>query len=246
MERTKLRIVSSRQRSASAVDLREKAIYTLDEAARYLAIPASTLATWALGRQKTETEEGYAPTLEHVDHRLRLLSFFDLVEAHILRAATESHLPLQRIKKGLDFLKENYPTVQRPLLVKDFLTDGKHLLVRGLLMNEAEQGGKLTNLTNYGQVEMEKILEAHLSLIVRDRRDDSPMVLFPKSGNHVVSITAGLLSGRPVVDKTRIPTALIAQRFKAGEPEDELALDYKLSREQIEAALQFEKVETAA
>jgi uncharacterized protein (DUF433 family) len=242
MERTKLRLVSSKTHKLEpSVDLREKPVYTLDEAARYLTIPPSTIATWALGRQKTDTQEGYAPTLEHVDRRLRLLSFYDLVEAHILRAATERRLPLQRIRRGLDFLKQTYPTVQRPLLVRDFLTDGKHLLVRGLLLDEAEQGGKLTSVSNYGQVEMEKILEAHLSLIVRDTQDDSPSVLFPKSGNHIISITAGLLSGRPVIDKTRIPTALIAQRFNAGELEDDLAIDYKLSKEEIEAALQFEK-----
>jgi uncharacterized protein (DUF433 family) len=247
VRRTRLKLVSSkRQTIETHMDVREKPIYTLDEAARYLTIPPTTLATWALGRTKTAVQEAYTPTLEHVDQRLRLLSFYDLVEAHILRAAIERNLPLQRIKRGLDFLKQNYPTVERPLLVKDFLTDGKHLLVRGLLPDEAEQGGKLTNLNVYGQVEMEKILEAHLSLIVRDNSDDSPLVLFPKNGNHVVSITAGLLSGRPVIDKTRIPTALIAQRFIAGELEDELALDYNLSKDQIEAALQFENIAKAA
>src|SRR5581483_9194385 len=91
--RAKLRLVSgTRHRLIPPVDLREKPVYTLDEAARYVSIPPSTLATWALGRKKTETEEGYAPTLEHVNQRLRLLSFYDLVEAHILRAATEKRL----------------------------------------------------------------------------------------------------------------------------------------------------------
>jgi uncharacterized protein (DUF433 family) len=233
-------VESGKKTLETYIDRREKPIYTVEEAAHYLAIPASTLSTWALGREKSATEESYPPTLEHVDRYRRQLSFFDLVEAHILRATTEKRLPLRRVKQGLALLKQYYPTLDRPLLSLQFLTEGKNLLVRGLLQDESAQGGKLTNLSVHGQIEMEKLIEEHLQLISRDALG-MPYILYPKTGSGKVSMTPGLLSGRPVIDNTRIPTAVVAQRFKAGESPDELAADYKLSREAIEAALRYEK-----
>lgn len=221
-------------------DRRDKPIYTVEDAARFLAIPPSTLYAWALGRPKTATEEEYEPFLEHVDRYKRLLSFFDLVEAHILRATTEKHVPLRRVKKGLALLKRYYPTLDRPLLSLQFKTEGKNLLAKGLLIDEEELGGKIVNLSEQGQIVLEKLIEEHLELIERDPFG-VPNTLFPKTGEGKVSITAGLLSGRPVIDKTRIPTSIIAQRFKAGERPEELASDYKLSRDAIDAALRYEK-----
>ena len=240
MAQTRLRVVGGRMITLRNPDRRERPIYTVDDAARFLAIPSSTLYAWALGRAKTGSEDAYAPTLEHVDRYLRQLSFYDLVEAHILRATTEMKLPLRRVKQGLAFLKQFYPKLDRPLLALQFLTEGKNLLARGLLQDESEQGGKLVNLSLHGQIEMEKLLDQHLKLITRDALG-MPDTLYPKTGEHKISITPGLLSGRPVIDGTRIPTAIIAQRFKAGEPPDDLATDYKLTREAIEAALRYEK-----
>jgi uncharacterized protein (DUF433 family) len=68
-----------------------------------------------------------------------------------------------------------------------------------------------------------------------------PDTLFPKDGHKLASITSGVFSGRPVVEGTRIPTAVIAQRFKAGEGVNALAKDYHLSKEKIEAAIQYEE-----
>jgi hypothetical protein len=121
-------------------DQREKPLYSIEDSARFLGIPASTLHAWALGRAKTETAEAYSPTLEHVDRYRRQLSFFDLVEAHILRATTEKRLPLRRVKQGLSLLNQYYPSLDQPLLSLQFLTEGKNLLVRGLLEDDLEPG----------------------------------------------------------------------------------------------------------
>ena len=46
--------------------------------------------------------------------------------------------------------------------------------------------------------------------------------------------------GRPVVSGTGIPTAIIAERWKAGESFNDLAKDYGLEREKIEEAIRCE------
>jgi len=162
------------------------------------------------------------------------------VEAHILRAAVECHVSLKQVKRGLAYLKSEYPKQPRPLLTFDFYTEGKYLLVGGMLGSRQKNREALVNASKSGQLEMTPIIEELLSLIGRDS-DQMPETLFPKEGRHIVSITSGIVSGRPVIEGTRIPTSIVAQRILAGEKPEELAKDYKLPLEKIEAAIKYEK-----
>jgi uncharacterized protein (DUF433 family) len=84
------------------------------------------------------------------------------------------------------------------------------------------------------------VIEEYLELIGWDS-EGHPDTIFPKLGRRIVSISSGIVSGRPAIEGTRIPTAVIAQRFRAGETADDLATDYKLPPETIEAAIKYEK-----
>jgi len=210
-------------------DRREKPIYSVEEASEYLGIPINTLYAWTLGRRKPKQPDQYYPAvLKFVDRRSRRLSFFDLVEAHILRAATEKDIPLRQIKNGLEFVREHYPNHPRPLLTLDFRTDGKYLLVGGMLGSKEKDIEALVNASRHGQLEMTQIIEEYLQLIGWDASGD-PDTIFPKTGGRVVSITSGIVSGRPAIEGTRIPTAIIAQRFRAGETVEELAAEYNIT-----------------
>jgi uncharacterized protein (DUF433 family) len=233
----------------NTTDARERAVYSIPEAAGYLRIPISTLDSWATGRRKSNNEGLYPPVLAFVDQNLRLLSFYDLVEAHILRAAVDQHVPLQQLKRGLEYLREKHPFDHRPLLTYDFLTEGKHLLVGGMLGSKKKDQEALVNASKHGQLEFAGLLnikmilggiDESLKLVGRDKNSKFPNILFPKDGRRVVSITPGVVSGRPAVEGTRIPTRIIAQRFHAGEDAKALAKDYRLSKEKIEAAIQYE------
>lgn len=223
--------------------------YSIEEAAGYLRIPISTLRAWTLGRRKASGDGSYEAVLRFVDPTLRRLSFYDLVEAHILRAAIERNVPLQQLKRGLRYLRQKHPNNLRPLLSYNFRTDGKYLLVGGMLGSKAKDREALVNASVHGQLEMTSILGEHLqllhsfdeyfSLVGRDR-SKMPDTLFPKDGGKIVSITSGVFSGRPVIEGTRIPTSVVAQRFNAGEDLITLAKDYRISKEKIEAAIKYE------
>jgi uncharacterized protein (DUF433 family) len=193
---------------------------------------------------------GDGPVLQFVDHQLNRLSFYDLVEAHILRAAVEKQVPLAQLRRGLKFLRERHPDNIRPLLTYNFKTEGKCLLVGGMLGAKEKDLEALVNASAYGQMEITGVLTEHLQdlltgfdeyldLIGRDRQR-LPDTLFPKGGGRIISITSGVYSGRPVIEGTRIPTSIIAQRFRAGEDVKSLAKEYRLSTEKIEAALNYE------
>jgi uncharacterized protein (DUF433 family) len=234
-------------------DRRTRPIYSIEEAAGYLRIPINTLRAWTVGRRKADGDGYYEPVLQFVNQNLRRLSFYDLVEAHILRAAVDQNVPLQQLKRGLAYLRQKHPNNPRPLLTYDFLTDGKYLLVGGMLGPRDKDREVLLNASVHGQLEMTGVLAGHLQQLVkgfdeyvklvgRDRsKSKMPDTLFPKDGQKIISITSGVFSGRPVIEGTRIPTAIIAQRFLAGEDSAALAKDYRISREKIEAAIKYEQ-----
>lgn len=238
-------------RNNSKIDGRLRPIYSIPEAAGYLRIPINTLSAWAVGRRKVRSSDYYQPVLGFVDQNLRRLSFYDLVEAHILRAAVEQHVPLKQLKRGLAYLRKKHPLNPRPLLTYDFLTEGKYLLVGGMLGSKEKDQDALVNASMLGQLELTGVIREHLSLLLRaiddslnliQRDPDSnlPNTLFPPNGHHIVSITPGVVSGRPAIEGTRIPTRIIAQRFHAGEDAKTLAKDYRLPKEKVEAAIQYE------
>ena len=158
-------------------------------------------------------------------------------------------VPLQQLKRGLAYLRGKHPDNARPLLSYNFRTDGKYLLVGGMLGPTEKDREALVNASIHGQLEMTPLLSKQVPLLtsfdqyfgdVHRDRAKMPDTLFPKGGHKIVSITSGIFSGRPVVEGTRIPTALIAQRFKAGEDVRELAKDYRIPKEKIEAAIEYE------
>jgi len=230
-------------------DKRISPIYSVEEAAGYLRIPISTLRNWTMGRKRNDGSEPYEAVLQSVDQHYHRLSFYDLVEAHILRAAVEEHVPLQQLRRGLQYLRSKHPDNVRPLLTYNFRTDGKYLLVGGMLGSNDKDREALVNASIHGQLEMTPLLPKHVHLLtgfdkyfdlVHRDRSKMPDTLFPKNGRKIVSITSGIFSGRPVVEGTRIPTALIAQRFNAGEDVNTLAKDYRIPKEKIEAAIEYE------
>ena len=238
-------------RIISTEDQRQKPVYSIPEAASYLRIPIKTLYEWTLGRQKRGGGT-YDPVLQFVDRNTNRLSFYDLVEAHILRAAVDKNVPLQQLRKGLAFLREKHPLNLRPLLTYDFLTDGKYLLVAGMLGPRSKDREALVNASGHGQLVSRPVvepaleqlmtsLEEYFRLVGRDKKTKLPTTLFPRDGEKIVSITSGVFSGRPVIEGTRIPTSVIAQRFQAGEDVKALAKDYRIAREKIEAALKYEQ-----
>jgi hypothetical protein len=76
-------------------DPRELPTYPLDLAAGFLLLPRSTLKAWAFGatwRPKGESRPRvFHPLLEPPDRGQQMLSFVNLVEAHVLKAVRRKH-----------------------------------------------------------------------------------------------------------------------------------------------------------
>ncbi len=220
-------------------DPRELPAYRLSEASHYLRMPLATLRSWAVGRHYP-TQSGkrfFKPLIKLPERQALVLSFMNLVEAHVLDAIRREHeIPLVKVRRALDYLQRQFPS-KHPLADQRFETDGLDLFV--------EKYGSLINISREGQLAVRHLLEAHLRRIERDETGLA-VRLFPFTRRReldepkVVVIDPRVSFGRPVLVGTGIPTSVIAERYKAGESMDQLADDYGRQRLEIEEAIRCE------
>ncbi|MBI1815354.1 MAG: DUF433 domain-containing protein [Deltaproteobacteria bacterium] len=220
-------------------DLREMPSYRITEAAHYLGMPLATLRAWTLG-QPYATRTGprlFAPLIGIAQRKPPLLSFLNLVEIHVLDAIRREHkLSLQKVRKALRYLREQCPSAH-PLADQKFMTDGLDLFTT--------RYGQLINISRAGQLAMRELLEAHLRRIERDPAG-IPIKLYPFTRRHDadepkrIVIDPTVSFGRPVLAGTGIATAVVTERYKAGESVDDLAEDYGRDRLDIEEAIRCE------
>jgi uncharacterized protein (DUF433 family) len=225
-------------------DPRDLPAYTIGEAAHYLRIPTPTLRSWVVGRNYPVRggDRFFLPVISLPDRSKRLLSFTNLVEAHVLDAIRGQHnVRLPKVRKAVSFLQRNFAT-RHPLGDQRMETNGRDLFVRKF--------GQLINISQDGQLAMRNLLDAHLQRIDRDS-SGLAIRLYPFTRNKELSepryvlIDPFVAFGRPVLAGTEIPTAVIADRYKAGESIDELAGDYGQDRFRIEEAIRCELAEAA-
>lgn len=225
------------------INPRELAAYPLPEAAQYLRMPVSTLRDWVVGRHRAKPgRKSFRPVIEIPDRQDLVLSYMNLIEAHVLRSMRFSHqIKLVRVRAAIEYLQEQFNS-RHPLADHDFLTDGLDLLI--------ESFGKLVNVSRYGQGEFPNVVKAFLRRIERDP-NGLPLVLYPMpsyeraaSDPHQVqprpvSLNPIVSFGQPVIPGTGIKAEVLFDRWSAGETIGELSEDYKVESSKIEAAIQW-------
>ena len=220
-------------------DRRELPAYGLPEAAHYLRMPVATLRSWTLGRfyPTARGQRFFRPVLHLPQEDWPVLSFVNLVEAHVLEAIRREHdIPLQKVREAVAFLARHYSS-KHPLADHHFETDGLDLFI--------ERAGLLINLTQSGQLAMRQLVQAYLKRIERDPKG-VPLRLYPFTRKRELDEPRSIVIdpfvsfGRPVLAGTGISTAVVAERFKAGETMEELARDYERSLLEIQEAIRCE------
>lgn len=228
------------------LDVREMPSYGIIEGSHYLRIPPTTIRCWVAGRYYPSKagKQFSKPVIRLPDPHLKLLSFMNLVEVHILDGIRREHdIPLDKVRIAVNFLSRKYPS-KHPLADLQFETDGIDLFI--------QKFDELINISRDGQLAMRTLLQAHLRRIERDA-SGIPVKLYPFTRKRdpqepmAVVIDPYVSFGRPVLAGTGIATAVIAERYKAGESVDELADDYGRKRLEIEEAIRCElSIEAAA
>ena len=171
-----------------------------------------------------------------------LLSFWNLIEAHVLRALRTDHgFSVKALRQAVDYAERELG-IERLLLRQELCFDAGQLFL--------DRYGELINLSASGQLAMRQVLQAHLKRVTWDDAK-FPVRLHPfistawadaAPAAMPIAIDPRISFGRPMVVSRGISTAAIAARIDAGETVDALAADYDLSTAEINQAVVYERV----
>ena len=220
-------------------DIRHQGAYSLTEAARYLKLPQATLRAWAIGRDYpvAEGQSRFKALITPAQRKPPLLSFFNLIEAHVLRALrTEHGVSIKALRDSIAYAQKTLG-IDRLLLSEDLRTHGGEVLL--------DHYGQLIALSKSGQLAIRKALEDHLARVEWDRWE-FPVRLYPYptaalDGHRLIAIDAQVAFGRPVLVARGVSTHAIAERLDAGESVVDLAADYDVTLADIEQAALYER-----
>lgn len=226
--------------AANNFDPRNEPAYTVAEASGYLKVASTTLRSWVVGRPypKAEGVGQFEPLIQPPRTQPVLLSFWNLIEVHVLRALRTDHaVSIQAVREALGFAEESL-RVKRLLLSRQLYAEGGELFLK--------RYGELIHLRPSGQLALQHLFEEHLKRVEWDE-NQFPIRLYPfmatdsLSAERLIVIDANVSFGRPVVVRAGISTAAIVDRIDAGEQLTALAEDYDLSPHEITQALLYER-----
>jgi len=167
-----------------------------------------------------------------------MLSFWNLIEAHVLRSLRTDHgVALKAVREALSYA-EGKLSIKRLLLRKELRTDAGRVFL--------DRYGELIEVSASGQIAMRQLLEEHLKRVEWDEWQ-FPVRLYPflstevTTGARPIAIDPKIAFGRPIVVRAGVSTAAIAERIDANETVEELAADYGLTPAEIEQAVLFER-----
>lgn len=214
--------------------------YPLAEAARYLRLPPATLRAWVIGRSYS-TQEGqghFLPLIRPADSDHKILSFNNLIEAHVLRALrTEHGVAINAVRDALRYAESNLG-IPRLLLSHQLCTEARELFL--------DRYGELIQLSPSGQLAIRQVLDAYLKRVDWDE-NEFPRRLYPfvrsetSDGPRLVVIDPTLAFGRPIVQSKGVSTSVITARLDAGESIEDLVEDYGISHRELEEAVLYER-----
>ena len=200
-------------------------------------MPASTLVAWTRGQDYVTRgiHRTFYPLIDLADPENKLLSFYNLVEAHVLRSTINSGVPLRNMRNALEYIRRTIPG-KHPLLSHDFEVSGKDAFIQHL--------GMTICATKHGQLAMRKVIEQHLRRIVRDERG-LPLKVFPINSKRL-AIDPLFSSGKPIVKDRGITASVLWARNRTGESIPEIAKDYGLTTIEVKEAIEDYEWKVAA
>jgi uncharacterized protein (DUF433 family) len=227
------------RRPAAKIDPRDQPAYGLVEAARYLRLPPATLRAWTFGRPypTAKGESRFSPLIRPASKQPPLLSFSNLIEAHVLRALrTEHGVSVKAVREAARFAERKLQ-INRLLLSPELCTKAGDIFL--------DRYGQLINLSASGQLAMRQVLDAHLKRVEWEQK--LPIRLYPfvlgeaVDADKPIAIDPRIAFGRPVVASRGVSTAAIVERLDAGEPVAEVAADYELTEADVAQAALYER-----
>lgn len=207
--------------------------YRVGEAASYARISPQTVASWHKKRQEFGER-----TLSEKDAG-KGLSFLQLIEVAVVAEMRRAGVKLGEIKRARDYFART-TGLTHPFAQLKFKTDGADILSEDETLLDARTGEKLLAANHNGQFVWREMLTQKLQEFNYD--DTGSVDRWLVAGvDKDIAIDPRIAFGAPQILGVR--TKLLATKWSAGDPIDELADDFGLSQEKVIEALIFEGID---
>jgi uncharacterized protein (DUF433 family) len=220
-------------------------LYGLGEAAGYLAVPPSTLTTWAYGYERHQAGERdfrADPVVTAVRPERRngpAMPFIGLAEAYALAAFRSAGVPMQRIRPAIDVLARELG-VAHALASQRLYTDGAEVLYdyAELVADtpEGESTRELVVVRNNQRV-FSEVVDLYLRRIDFGPDGYAQLIRLPQYKVAEVTVDPDHAFGRPRFTQGGASVNDVIDLFRAGEPVDSVAEEFGLSRDEVEDAI---------
>jgi uncharacterized protein (DUF433 family) len=236
-----------------SVDRFATLLYGIGEAARYLAIPPSTLTTWAYGYERHRAGGGAvtgAPIVTATrpdDRNGPAVPFVGLAEAYALAAFRHAGVPMQRIRPAIDVLHRELG-VEHALASRRLYTDGAEVLYDYAQYvgdtPEGDSARELVVVRNNQRVFTEAV-EQYLRWVVFASDGYAQLIRLPQYRVAEVVVDPDHAFGRPRFARGGAGLDSVIDLFRAGEPVDTVAAEFGLTRDEVEDAIRVSTRESA-
>ena len=216
-------------------------IYTVAEAARVVAVPVSTMTTWACGyrrRPPGRPDVVGKPVVTWVQPRARgwpSIPFIGAAEALIVAAVRRRGVPLQRLRPALEALIREIG-VEHALASRRLYTDGAEILYDfGYRYCDTEQGHAAMELVvvRSGQRVFDQVITAYLERIDYATDGFAELIRVPPYDHGIVVADPRRSSGAPIFASgaARVEDALAL--FQAGESLRDVSLEFGVPEDHL-------------
>lgn len=208
-------------------------LYSYAEADRLAGVGRGTSSRWLKGyRYRSAPDELRAmPPVTEGGEPGDAVSFVDLVEVVVIGGLREKGFSLRTIRKINEYC-QLYLNRTRPLVTETFKFSGRDIFVR------ASYGHLLNVSGNLGMQAWDEVLDPFLETV--DYENELARRWWPMGRDYPVVVDPDYGFGLPVVSGSGVRTEILAERARAGDGDEEIAYDFGLDFDQVEAALLYE------
>jgi uncharacterized protein (DUF433 family) len=228
-----------------SVDRFATLLYGIGEAAGYLAIPPSTLTTWAYGyeRRRAGAPNASAKPIVTAIRPERAgdpaMPFIGLAEAYALAAFRHAGVPMQRIRPAIDVLAQELG-LEYALASRRLYTDGAEVLydyARHAGDTPAGESARELVVVRNNQRVFTEVVELYLRRIEFAADGYAQLIRLPQYRGSDVTVDPDHEFGRPRFSHGGASVDDVIDLFRAGEPVDAVAEEFGLSRDEVEDAI---------
>ena len=215
-------------------------LYTLTEAARYLAVPPNTFVTWAEGYERrfpdrSTVKKGPVVTAFPGKRGTPRVPFVGLSEAMVLAAFRRSGLPMQRIRPAVRILQEKIG-LDHALASQRVYSDGAEILYDFAERYDEDEIGMLV-VVRSGQHVFRPVVANYLQRISYDDEGWARRLVLPITKRKLIAVDPWRGFGQPLFLHGGAPLDNVLARIRAREPLEDVAADFEVPPEDVQEAL---------